>query len=58
MPDNPRGREWTHDEEALLGTDRDGVIAARLGRTRGAVVQRRLTLGIPPAGKGRPLKSG
>lgn len=51
-------RRWTPKEDALLGTASDGVIAKRIGRTRGAVYARRLRLGIParmasPPGKKR-----
>ena len=35
------GRAWTNEEIALLGTDRDEAIAARIGRTAGAVAQKR-----------------
>jgi hypothetical protein len=40
-------RRWTPKEDALLGTASDGVIAKRIGRTRGAVYARRLKLRIP-----------
>lgn len=42
-------RPWTADEIALLGTDTDAKIAARIGRTRPAVSQRRIILRIDPA---------
>jgi hypothetical protein len=45
-PPNP-ARVWTAAETALLGTDRDEVIAERLGRTLGAVSERRQLRGIP-----------
>jgi hypothetical protein len=37
---------WTDEQRALLGTDDDGVIAARIGRTKGAVRAKRAALGI------------
>jgi hypothetical protein len=36
-PGYNRGPRWTSRELALLGTDEDGVIAARVGRTPAAV---------------------
>jgi hypothetical protein len=48
---------WTPEQDRLLGTDHDRVIAARIGRTAAAVRARRAKLGIPPysgwAAKGR-----
>jgi hypothetical protein len=35
------GRAWTAEEIALLGTDTDEAVAKRIGRTPGAVAQRR-----------------
>jgi hypothetical protein len=40
------GPGWTAEEIALLGTDFDEVIAARTGRTVGAVMQSRQALRI------------
>ena len=37
---------WTAEELALLGTDHDEVIAARIGRTVGALRQKRQALTI------------
>ena len=37
---------WTDEQLALLGTDDDEVIAARVGRTKGAVQAKRTVLGI------------
>src|SRR5579871_121276 len=37
---------WTDEQLALLGTDDDEVIAARVGRTKGAVQAKRAVLGI------------
>lgn len=46
---------WTPDQDALLGTDSDAVIAGRLGKSRDQVLRRRKELGIPAGGKsGRP----
>jgi DNA-binding Lrp family transcriptional regulator len=39
-------RPWTKQEDALLGTDTDRAIAARLGRSTGAVIYRRKRLNI------------
>jgi len=38
---------WTEQEDALLGTDKDRVIAAKLRRSSVAVTVRRTKLGIP-----------
>src|SRR5947207_2686656 len=46
---NPKYRPWTREEEALLGTATDPVIAARLGRQRATIAARRHKLGIKPA---------
>jgi hypothetical protein len=40
--------EWTAERIALLGTDTDGKVAARLGLSTMAVQRRRFSLGIPP----------
>lgn len=48
-PPNP-ARVWTAAEESLLGTDRDEVVAARIGRTVGAVSGRRRLLGVRATG--------
>ena len=37
---------WTNEQRDLLGTDDDEVIAARVGRTKGAVRAKRAVLGI------------
>ena len=44
----PGWRLWTPAEEALLGTDTDKAVAARLKRSRKAVRMHRGHLGIPP----------
>jgi hypothetical protein len=43
----PKTRPWTREEEKLLGTERDVVIARRLGRHKSVIHQRRKQLGIP-----------
>jgi hypothetical protein len=43
-----RGELWTPQEEALLGTDTDRAIAAKLGRPLSSVRSRRLMRDIPP----------
>jgi hypothetical protein len=40
------GPDWTAEELALLGTDVDEGIAARTGRTVGAVMQNRQALKV------------
>lgn len=50
---------WTAGEEALLGTDHDGAVAKRIGRTVGAVTSRRVKRKVPafsgwPCGGGPP----
>jgi hypothetical protein len=45
-PINPRLKLWTPQEDALLGTERDEVIAGRMGRTAEAVRTRRRFLKI------------
>ena len=51
----PRGADWHPAHDAQLGTASDSAVAARLGRTRSAVIARRRALGIPPgAPRGRP----
>jgi len=40
------GFPWTKEDDALLGTDTDRVIARRLGRTSVSVSNRRKKLGI------------
>ncbi len=42
---------WTAGEIALLGTDKDIVIADQIGRSHPAVESKRLALGIPPVCK-------
>jgi len=46
-PHNPYQRPWTPEEDALIGTDRDRVVAERLGRSVKAVQMRRFAMGIP-----------
>jgi hypothetical protein len=41
------GPWWTAEQLALLGTDTDEAVAARVGRTANAVRQMRTSLGIP-----------
>jgi hypothetical protein len=41
------GRAWRPEEDAMLGTDIDRVIAEKLGRTWSSVCSRREGLGIP-----------
>ncbi|MBK8916428.1 MAG: hypothetical protein IPM64_17825 [Phycisphaerales bacterium] len=43
---NPQHRPWTDAELALLGTDTDAAVAARIGRTLTAVLRRRRDLAI------------
>ena len=43
---NPAHKRWTEREEALLGTDTDAAIAAKLGRTPKAIEAHRRKLGI------------
>jgi hypothetical protein len=50
----PLGRNWTPEEEALLGTATDAQIARRLRRTVGSVAWRRREKGIPPLTNVRP----
>jgi hypothetical protein len=38
---------WTPEQDALLGTDHDDAIAARIGRTKSAVTTRRVRRKIP-----------
>jgi hypothetical protein len=45
---------WTEQEDALLGTDIDRVIATKLKRSSVAVGMRRKKLGIPSAKARRP----
>jgi hypothetical protein len=46
-----RGPAWKPEEIALLGTDYDHIIAAKLGRTLASVRQKRLLSGIKPVPK-------
>jgi hypothetical protein len=48
---------WTDKEDALLGTDIDRVIAAKLKRSSTAVSNRRVKLGIPSAKSRRPAQA-
>jgi hypothetical protein len=41
------GHGWTEDELALLGTAPDEEVAAQIGRTPGAVGQKRCKVGVP-----------
>jgi hypothetical protein len=43
---NPAANSWTAEDIALLGTLPDEAVAARLGRSRTAVTQKRCQLGI------------
>jgi hypothetical protein len=43
------GPRWTRAERALLGKLSDAEVAARIGRTVGAVRQTRNLAGLPPA---------
>ncbi|MDR3582518.1 MAG: hypothetical protein P4L67_04565 [Candidatus Pacebacteria bacterium] len=45
--DAPADSDWTQEEDDLLGTHRDHVIAGKLGRSLGDVQKRRASLGIP-----------
>jgi hypothetical protein len=47
---------WTKQEDALLGTDKDRVIAVKLQRSSVAVAVRRKKLGIESYQKRRPEK--
>jgi hypothetical protein len=47
---------WTDKEDALLGTDKDRVIAAKLKRSSTAVFNRRVKLGIAAFGINRRAK--
>jgi hypothetical protein len=47
--DPARGRGWTADQLALLGTDSDEAVAAQIGRTPAAVRVKRNLLGIASA---------
>jgi hypothetical protein len=40
-------RPWTPAEDALLGTATDDTISKRIGRSKGAIAQRRCRLRIP-----------
>jgi transposase-like protein len=42
-----KGKEWTEEQLALLGTDHDEAIAKKLGRTRTAVTAQRVLRKIP-----------
>jgi hypothetical protein len=46
-PQRPNGRPWTAEELALLGTAPDEDLAARFGRTTGAVRCQRCRRGVP-----------
>ena len=46
------GPRWTQGQLALLGTDADKVIAARIGKSRDAVRAQRVRRKIPPKGEG------
>lgn len=48
-------REWTAEEDALLGSDSDAAVAQHIGRTRASVAQRRIGLGIPSARRARGI---
>jgi hypothetical protein len=44
---NPSGPGWTAEELDLLGSAPDAEVAARIGRTAGAVTLKRYRLDIP-----------
>jgi hypothetical protein len=46
-PGYNRGPWWSDEELALVGTDTDKVIAARIGKTRSAVRSQRVRRKIP-----------
>jgi hypothetical protein len=46
---NPKWRNWTPDEDKVLGTATDAEIGWRPKRNEGCVRQRRKQLGISPA---------
>jgi len=48
------GHPWTVKEDALLGTDTDRAIAAKLKRSSVSVSNRRTKLGIPRRATNRP----
>ena len=48
---------WTPEEDALLATDIAPVVAAKIGRTVGAVRRRRHTLGISPVRSAFPCEA-
>jgi hypothetical protein len=52
----PDIRVWTPQEDALLGTSFDKMVAVALSRTKSAVAQRREKLGIPSYRLGRLLR--
>ena len=47
-------RRWTAEEDALLGTERDEVIAASIGCLPSAVADRRRKLGVARSGIREP----
>jgi len=46
-PFDPGWKFWTAEEDRLLGTASDAIIAGQLGRSESSVQSRRLKLGIP-----------
>jgi hypothetical protein len=46
------GPPWTQGQLALLGTDADKEVAARIGKSRDAVRAQRVRRKIPPRGEG------
>jgi hypothetical protein len=50
---NPAANTWTAEDIALLGTLPDEAVAARLGRSRAAVTQKRCQPGTPNPSDGR-----
>ncbi len=52
-----KGRHWTSQEEALLGTMTDRTLAERLQCPTHVVLSRRQTLGIAPFGRRSPQKN-
>jgi hypothetical protein len=47
LPSGFHGPRWSREQLALLGTEADDVVARKVGRTAGAVRQKREELGIP-----------
>ena len=54
QPPAMKGPPWTPEEDALLGTMRDRDVADRIGRSEGAVADRRYVLDVSPFVKRKP----